>query len=68
MTRRLFLSMFILGILLLGGSLGAAMMLSAPGLGRSPTMFILALAALAGVAFLAVGLILYASLGNEERD
>lgn len=68
MTKRLFLAMFILGILLLGGSLGVAFLLATPGLGRSPTMFILAMAALAGVAFLAVGLILYASLGNEERD
>lgn len=66
MHRRLFLAILISGIVLLGGSIGTAAMLSTPEFGQLE--FVLALAALAGVAFLAVGLILYASLGNEEHD
>ena len=64
MTKRLFLAMFILGMLLLGGSLGAAVMLAVPGFGRLE--YFLALAALAGVAFLAVGLILYIAWQLDE--
>lgn len=64
MTKRLFLAMFILGMLLLGGSLGAALILAVPGFGQLE--WFLALAALAGVAFLAVGLILYIAWQPDE--
>ena len=67
MIKRLFLCIMILGVLLLGGSLGAAMMLSTFDL--VSLGFFLAFAALTGVAFCGVGLILYIAWGQaEERD
>ena len=66
MTKRLFLLMFVLGMLLMGGSLGAAMILTTPGFGRLE--YFLSFAALAGVAFWAVGLILYIAWQPDEES